>query len=131
MHLGTNEIFHGTFKRTTLEKVLKFAKIQSDIIQRIMMSVSDEPLDPGEVSLVHVLAVLARPTLIETRKPFKIVREDGKIIGLGLANNEKHAQTLLQGQVAWNHSVLIEIDAIKFNEYVVSVDFPTFIKFGV
>jgi hypothetical protein len=124
-------MFKGTFKKTTLEKILKFGKLPSEIIQRIMMTVVEEPTDPGEVSICHVILALAKPTLLETRLPYRVTNEDGKVIALGLANGATDAEKLLEGQINWKKCLLCEIGAAKFNEYRVSTDCPSFITFGL
>lgn len=130
MHFGTNEIFQGTFKRTTLEKVLKHAKLEPVRVQAIMMAIADVPQDPDEVSIIHIIQTLARQTAtLETRKAFSIVRDsDRVIIGLGLAPTREDAA---KENFNWAKHTLEEISFSAFNTYRQSLDFPGWVTFGL
>ena len=129
MHFGTNEIFQGTFKKTTLEKVLKFGKLPVEVIQRVMMAVQEVPLDPGEVAIAHVIITLANPILLETRKPFKVLDKEQKLIAVGLANDVIEAEKLLHWHTP-NISI-VELQPSEYNSLVSSTDLTTIRTFGL
>lgn len=118
MHFNTNEIFNGTFKRKTLERVLKFGKVPTETIKRIMTIVQDVPQDEDEVSIAHVIITLASTPLLETRKAWIVKDLDlQENIAVGLSETYEEAEQAMQSY--GNSSFSVEpITYEQFNQVV-------------
>jgi hypothetical protein len=118
----------------------------SDLLYNEGMSREDaeffnKNFEPGEISKERLIYLLARswlcqystPQPLELRTPFIIKNREGKIVGLGLAKDRDEVINCLceQGKTYdLSHSILATTRE-KYNEYLRSIDFPTFHLFGV